>query len=145
MRWVLGSFCILLALAACGNHIYINLRTLMATRDADDHVAVTATVECEAVGYPDCALGGEYCVETRWIDQSTADGGVLDGGVPDSGTSGLFDVAKACDSRTLENKERASLKVRSTRPIPRVPAFQIRTDVTSKVYGNNYTVPIQSP
>ena len=101
MRWILGSICIFVALAACGNHIHINLRYLTATRNPDDHVVVTATVECEAVGYPDCAPGAEYCVEARWIDRGVAEGGVPDGGAPDSGAPGLFDVAKNCNSRTL--------------------------------------------
>lgn len=145
MRWTLGTLCALTVLAACGNHIFITLERIRASRDTDDHVLVTATVLCESPGYPDCAPGGEYCVEARWIDRGIADAGVPDGGTPDGGTAGLFDVAKACDSRTLVKAEKADLTIRSTRAIPKTPALEIQASVASKVPGPSYAAPIQSP
>ena len=102
---------VLLLLAGCGDHVWINLVDATDTREADDHVVVTAVVQCEAVGLgkSDCAASSEYCVEARWVDADTT-----------------IDTARTCKTDVLGGGARANLVVRSTKPIPKTGVIDIR-------------------
>ena len=119
----------LVLLAGCGDRVWINLVDASAAREPNDHVVVTATVECEAVGLgrSDCSEAKEYCVSARWL-----------------GSAGdTLDTGSACKQDVLASRASTTLVVRSTKPIPR--GAQIALAITSAKGGRSLAEPISSP
>lgn len=146
MRWIVGLATV--TLSACGQHTFINIFDASATRTADDHVTVVATLECEAVGPTDCAAAREYCVTATWRRPSrTADGGV---GASDAGFLGeVADSSKACKSDVLARGAKTELTIVSTKAISKDEPTAITLSIQSASGGRNdlpdAKVPLLSP
>lgn len=100
-----------LALAACGTRSYVNIASASATRDADQHVTLTAIVECQSsrtgddCKHPEGGPTSErFCVTGSWSPLADA---------------GPIDVVQVCDSAALATGSKtATVVLRSNVTIP---------------------------
>ncbi len=106
MSWVLALGGLL---SACGTHFdVVGVRAATATRDADDHVTVTAILTCmdaDTAEQGACEEDGkESCVDVQWVDR-----------YPEPTATGLHETV----CQPLPTVEGTAVVIRSQAPVSR--------------------------